>query len=90
MITLARMERQAGNRERAKDLEEQAYDMLLRKWKAETLASHEYSWLSSLASDLAHYDIARQVRQSQPGLETEKYYDGENLTRTRSNALDKL
>lgn len=90
MITLARMERQAGNRERAKDLEEQAYDMLLRKWKAETLASHEYSWLSSLASDLAHYDIARQVRQSQPGLETEKYYDGENLTCTRSNALDKL
>ena len=90
MITLARMERQAGNRERAKDLEEQAYDMLLRKWKAETLASHEYSWLSPLASDLAHYDIARQVRQSQPGLETEKYYDGENLTRTRSNALDKL
>ena len=90
MITLARMERQAGNRERAKDLEEQAYDMLLRKWKADTLASHEYSWLSSLASDLGHPDIARQVRQSQPGLETEKYYDGENLTCTRSNALDKL
>lgn len=90
MITLARMERQAGNRDRAKELEEQAYDMLLRKWKAETLASHEYSWLSSLASDLGHYDIARQVRQSQPGLETEKYYDDENLTRTRSNALDKL
>lgn len=90
MITLARMERQAGNRERAKDLEEQAYDMLLRKWKADTLASHEYSWLSSLASDLGHPDIARQVRQSQPGLEAEKYYDDENLTRTRSNALDKL
>ena len=90
MITLARMERQAGNRERSKELEEQAYDMLLRKWKAETLASHEYSWLSSLASDLGHLDIARQVRQSQPGLETEKYYDDENLTRTRSNALDKL
>jgi hypothetical protein len=43
-----------------------------------------------LASDLGHLDIARQVRQSQPGLETEKYYDDENLTRTRSNALDKL
>lgn len=64
--------------------------MLLRKWKAETLASHEYSWLSSLASDLGHYDISRQVRQSQPGLEVEKYYDDENLTRTRSNALDKF
>lgn len=90
MITLARMERQAGNGVRAKELEEQAYDMLMRKWKTETLASHEYSWLSSLASDLGHYDIARQVRQSQPGLEAEKYYDEENLTRTRSNALDKL
>ena len=90
MITLARMERQAGNSQRAKELEEQAYDMLIRKWKAETLASHEYSWLSSLASDLGHYDISRQVRQSQPGLEAVKYYDDENLTRTRSNALDKL
>jgi tetratricopeptide (TPR) repeat protein len=90
MITLAQLERQAGNRDRAKELEEQAYDLLLRKWKAETLASHEYSWLSSLASDLGHPDIARQVRQSQPGLEDEKYYDDENLTRTRSNALDKF
>jgi len=80
----------AGNAEKAKEIDEQAYDMLLKKWKAETLASHEYSWLSSLASDLGHSDIARQVRQSQPGLETEKYYDDENLTRTRSNALDKL
>jgi hypothetical protein len=63
--------------------------MLLRKWKADTLASHEYSWLSSLASDLGHPDVAKQVRQSEPGLEADKYYDNENLTRTRSNALEK-
>lgn len=89
MITLARMERQVGNKERAKELEEEAYEMLLRKWKADTLASHEYSWLSSLASDLGHPDVAKQVRQSEPGLEADKYYDNENLTRTRSNALEK-
>lgn len=90
MIMYARIERQSGNADKAREIEEQAYDMLLKKWKAETLANHEYSWLSSLASDLGHYDISRQVRQSEPGLEAEKYYDDENLTRTRSNALDKL
>ena len=90
MITLARMERRAGNSARAKEIEEQAFDLLIKKWRAETLASHEYSWLSSLASDMGRHDIARQVRESRPGLEAEKYYDNENLTRTRSNALDKL
>lgn len=90
MITLARMERQAGNQDRAKELEEQAYDMLLRKWKADTLASHEYSWLSSLATDLGHPDIAHEVRQSEPKFQNEKYYSEENLTRSRSSALEKL
>ena len=33
-------------------------------------------------------DLAKDMKNEQ--LETEKYYDGENLTRTRSNALDKL
>lgn len=90
MITLARMERQAGNQTRARELENEAYDMLMKKWKAETLASHEYSWLSSLASDLGHRDIAFQVRQSQPGLEEDKYFNDENLVRTQSTALEKL
>lgn len=88
MITLAQMERNSGNYSRAKELEFQAYDMLLRKWRTETLASHEYSWLSSLASDLGHSDIARQVRQSEPGLKAENYYDDNNLTSTNSNAIN--
>ncbi len=90
IILLARMERQVGNSDKAKELEEQAYDILLRKWKSKSLASHEYSWLSSLASDLGCHDISNQIQNSQTGAETEKYYDDENLTRTRQNVLDKF
>ncbi|MBO7144954.1 MAG: Hsp70 family protein [Salinivirgaceae bacterium] len=90
MITLAKMERKAGNVGRAQELENEAYDTLMKKWKTDTLAKHEYSWLSSLADDLGHNDVAREVRQSQPGIGNEKYYDDENLTRTRSNEIDIL
>ena len=90
MIMYAKIERQAGNSEKAKEIEEKAYEMLIKKWKTETLASHEYSWLSSLASNLGHNDIAYQVRQSQPGLETEQYYETDNLTKTSSQLLENL
>lgn len=88
MITLARIERNSGNKQRASQLENEAYDMLLKKWKTNTLASHEYSWLSSLASNLGYQDISFQVRQSQPGLKDEKYFNDENLVRTQTKALD--
>ena len=90
MITMARVESMNGNKDRARELNNEAYDMLMKKWKAETLASHEYSWLASLADTLGHSDIAYQVRHSQPSLDQEKYFNSENLTRTRSNALEKL
>lgn len=90
MITMARVEAMNGNKERARQLNNEAYDMLMKKWKTETLASHEYSWLASLADTLGHSDIAFQVRHSQPSLDQEKYYNSENLTRTLSNALEKL
>ena len=90
MIMLARVESSLGNRERSQQLNNEAYDMLMKKWKTETLASHEYSWLASLADTLGHNDIAIQVRQSQPSLEQEKYYNVENLTRTRSKELEKI
>lgn len=90
MITLARIERSSGNQQKARQLETEAYDMLLKKWKMNTLASHEYSWLSSLASDLGYRDIAFQVRQSQPGIEEGKYFNDENLVRSRPTVLEKM
>ena len=90
MITMARVESMNGNKDRARELNDEAYDLLMKKWKAETLASHEYSWLASLADTLGHSDIAYQVRHSQPSLDQENYFNSENLTRTRSNELEKL
>lgn len=90
MIAYAEVEAKCGNTEEAKRLKNEAYDILMKKWKAETLASHEYSWLASLATDLGHRDIAFQVRNSKPGLKQDKYYDDDNLTRTKSTAIEKL
>lgn len=90
MIMLARIEAGVGNKGRSRQLNNEAYDMLMKKWKTETLASHEYSWLASLAETLGHGDIAYQVRRSQPSIEQEKYFNVDNLTRTLSNELEKL
>lgn len=89
MIAYADVEERFGNREIAKQIKEDAYDILMKKWRAETLSSHEYSWLSCLASELGHKDIAFQVKQSEPGLKHDKYYDEDNLTRTKSNEIEK-
>ena len=88
MIMFARVEKMNGNKERAREIEQQAYELLLRKWKTDTLADYEYSWLSSIASDLGFREVAREVRQSKPENGQDRFYDDENLTRTRTNVLE--
>jgi molecular chaperone DnaK (HSP70) len=89
-IELANIEQRLGNIEKQQELLERAYDTLMQKWKTDTMSTSDYSWLASVASKLGHADIAIQVRQSQPKLESEKYYNVENLTRTKNTEISKL
>ena len=89
-IELANIEKRMGHLEEAQRLLEMAYDKLMQKWKTNTMSDSDYSWLSSVARKLGHTDIALQVSLSQPGLEDEKFYNEENLTRTRSTEISKL
>ena len=89
-IELADIEKRMGHLEKAHRLLEMAYDKLMQKWKTNTMSSSDYSWLASVASKLGHFDIAQQVSLSQTRLEDEKFYNEENLTKTRSTEISKL
>ncbi len=89
LITLARIEQKSNNKDVSKEYQQQAYDILYKKWKTNTLSKSDYSWLISVAEDLGKFSIAQEVRQSRPTLKGESYYDSENLTRTKSLAIDK-
>lgn len=89
LIELADIEESNGNRDKAKEMRERAYDVLLRKWKANTLVDFEYSWLSSVACRLGHNDIAFDVINSRPKLEGEAFYDDKNLTESKNKEIEK-
>lgn len=89
-IELAAIERRLGNIEKQEELLRKAYDTLMQKWKTNTMSTSDYSWLASVASQLGYADIALQVRQSQPGLEAEKYYNVDNLTKTKCTEISNL
>ena len=69
---------------------ERAYDKLMRMWKTGTLESVGYGWLASVAERLGHPDVALEVRRSKPSLSDQKYYNDDNLVRTKTNSLEKL
>lgn len=89
-IELAGIESRLGHIEESQHLLEVAYDKLMQKWKTNTMSDFDYSWLAAAARRLGHVDIARQVSQSQPGVEKEKFYNEENLTQTRTTEISKL
>ena len=89
IVEMARIEEEMGKKQDAHEKYLRAYDLLMKKWRTGTLDNAGYSWLSSVATTLGHYDIAREVKRSMPKLESEKYYNEENLTRTKTYAIDK-
>lgn len=91
LCTLADEEERNGNREKAREMRQQVYDKYMSKWKTNRLRDFEYSWFSSVASDLGHYDIAREIRNSQPKQKlNEDFYNAENLVRTKSTEIENL
>jgi tetratricopeptide (TPR) repeat protein len=90
LITLARLEKESENIDKSNEYRLKAYDILIKKWKTDTLKSSDYSWLVSVASELGYKDIAYQVRESQEKLKQDEYYNDENLTTTKINSIQKL
>ncbi len=89
LIESGHINRSEGNREEAENELRRAYDILLKDWKTDSLSRVGYGWLSSLAKELGEDEVAEKVRKSEPDLESEKYYDEENLAKERANMLNK-
>ena len=89
MISLAEIEDRLGHKEEAQRLNQEAYDILYKKWKGGSLRDFEYSWLVNAAQSLGLKSVAQEVRQSKPKLNQESFYNEDNLTRTRFVLLTK-
>lgn len=89
MIALAGIEERLGHKDEAQRLNQEAYDILYKKWKGDSLRDFEYSWLESVAQKLGLKSVAQEVRLSKPKLGQESYYNEDNLTRTRFVSLAK-
>lgn len=89
MIALAGIEERLGHKGEAQRLNQEAYNILYKKWKGGSLRDFEYSWLESVAQRLGLKSVAQEVRLSKPKLDQESYYNEENLTRTRFISLTK-
>lgn len=87
---LADEEERHGNKEKAKEMRQKAYDIYMDKWKNNRLRDCEYSWFSSLAQDLKHYEVARDIIDSKERHKNDDYFREENLVRTKALEIDNL
>jgi hypothetical protein len=60
----------------------QAFETWKSRFETNSMNENEYSWLSSIASELGMKDFAQQVRDSKPTIGSEKMYNSQNLTVT--------
>ena len=89
LIELGRIQKSEGDEIGAKEKFQKAYDLFLRQWKTNSLPNYAYGWFSSVADELGEKAFAQEIRNSEPGFQGEKYYDPENLSRTKINMLTK-
>lgn len=82
LIKLAKLETKQGKRTEAKQHKEEAFEILKKQWEKNTLGKVELGWFSSLASELGHTDIYRQVKASSSSAHSEGLYNNENLTKS--------
>lgn len=90
LIEAGRIDISEGNKDEGLKKLRKAYDIMMHQWKTNTLRGKaSYGWLAAVARELGENDIAKQVEHSSPDIEEEKYYDSENLSRTKTNMLTK-
>lgn len=81
LIKLAELESKQGKRNESKRHKEEAYEILKKQWEKNTLGKVELGWFSSLAYELGHNDIYRQVNDSVRTSVTDGLYNNDNLTK---------
>lgn len=90
LIILARLEAADGNQNRARELRQKAFDVLDEKWKRGTLADWEWGWFASVADELGKHSLATEIRQSIPRLQSEQFYNPDNLTGSKSLQIENI
>lgn len=89
LIELARLEEADGNYTRARELRDKAFEIFDARWKKNQLESWEWGWFATVADELGKHALASEIRQSQPRLEDEKYYNPDNLTGSKNTLIEK-
>ncbi len=65
-----------------KKLIDKAFHIWKNRYESNRMNESDYSWLASAAEALGMKDFARQVRESTPGTNGDKFYNMDNLTTT--------
>lgn len=89
LIEAAYIDRADGKHEESRKKFQRVYDMMMPQWQDGSLGDYGYGWLARVAEELGRRDEARRIRESKPGTQADKYYDEDNLTRTRSTQIEK-
>lgn len=86
LIEMAGIDDRNGRVSEAKLKRKKAFDLLMEKWKSNTMSSSDYSWLIRIAKELGRYSIAREVEQSQNNVSS-VFYNDENLVGRENKML---
>lgn len=90
LIEAAQIDKADGNLQAAREKLQKVYDLMIRQWKAGTLGDYGYGWLADVAAELGHVEESVRIRDSKPKRESDKYFDENNLTRTKTSEIEKL
>ena len=87
LIELGKIDVREGNITSAQEKFRKVYDLYLKQWKTNSLPDYAYGWFATVAEELGESDFAEEIRASAPKTESEVYYNKENLSMTKANAL---
>lgn len=79
LIILGEIYREEENEERAKELYEQAYNILMRYWREGYLNDCDYGWLKRVAKRLQRYDKLKNIKPSTGSDENNYRFNADNL-----------
>lgn len=89
LILMGLIEKAEGKGSEANKKFRKVFDMYMRQWKTGTLPNYAYGWFASVAEELGEYNLAKEIRASDPKNKGEAYYDEDNLSRTMTKMIAK-